>query len=264
MTTEAGDFWYRAARHTDEKDAEKHYTQLAHIAAKCTTPFTVLIFQSPDDFSYYTIAVGNLSPQARERVKSFFRGSSITLSTKNLTYVRKLVAEQQRGIGVSEQRRKQLQRFELDRSAPGELTSKPEKDSAGREHPRELRVAQPITTVQDNQNFHEKKEQLLRRVQAGTATQAQKDWLARWGFLGQPEPQQKSEPQSPNSTYPGSPTKIGPAYRYRGPMKATPVAKLEGPGGPGTHRNRYGKLVASKKGQGGKRRSVFVKYQSMR
>lgn len=47
-------------------------------------------------------------------------------------------------------------------------------------------------------------------------------------------------------------------------MKATPVAKLEGSGGPGTRRNRYGKLIAPKKGQRGKRRSVFAKYQSMR
>lgn len=113
-------------------------------------------------------------------------------------------------------------------------------------------------TAQDDQNFYEKKERLLRCVQAGTATQAQKDWLKRWGFL------EKSEPQPLNPTYPGSPTKTDPAYRYRGPIKATPVAKLEGPGGPGTHRNRYGKLVASKRGQRGKHRSVFVKYQSMR
>jgi len=38
-------------------------------------------------------------------------------------------------------------------------------------------------TAQDDQNFYEKKERLLRRVQAGTATQAQKEWLARWGFF---------------------------------------------------------------------------------
>jgi hypothetical protein len=112
-------------------------------------------------------------------------------------------------------------------------------------------------TAQDDQNFYEKKERLLRRVQAGTATQAQKDWLVHWGF------QEKSEPQPLKLTY-DSPTKTGPVYRYRDPMKATPVVKLEGPGGPGTRRNRYGKLIAPKKGQRGKRRSVFVKYQSMR
>ncbi len=43
-------------------------------------------------------------------------------------------------------------------------------------------------TAQDDQNFYEKKERLLRRVQAGTATQAQKEWLARWGFLEKPKP----------------------------------------------------------------------------
>ena len=110
-------------------------------------------------------------------------------------------------------------------------------------------------TAQDDQKFYEKKEQLLRRVQAGTATRAQIDWLVRWGFLERPSPTLKPTHDSP--------TKTNKVYRYRGTMKATPVAKLEGPGGPGTRRNRYGNLVAPK-GKGGKRRSVFVKYQSMR
>jgi len=101
-------------------------------------------------------------------------------------------------------------------------------------------------TAQDDQNFYEKKERLLRCVQAGTATQAQKDWLMRWGFLEKPEPM-------PLKTTYDSPTKTGKVYRYRGPMKTTPVAKLEEPGGPGTRRNRYGKLIAPKKGQRGKR-----------
>ncbi len=111
-------------------------------------------------------------------------------------------------------------------------------------------------TAQDDQNFYEKKERFLRRVQAGTATQAQKEWLIHWGFLEKPKPppiKQKND----------SPTRTTKVYRYRGPMKATPVGKLEGPGGPGTRRNRYGNLIAPK-GKGGKRRSVFVKYQSMR
>src|SRR5579885_1451609 len=88
-----------------------------------------------------------------------------------------------------------------------------------------------------------------------------------------PKPHKRNAPSIPiaeargvtgrfaNPTYPGSPTQTSPAYRYRGPMKATPVAKLEGPGGPGTHKNRYGKLVASKKGRRSRRRSMFVKYQ---
>jgi hypothetical protein len=110
-------------------------------------------------------------------------------------------------------------------------------------------------TAQDDQNFYEKKERLLRRVQAGKATQAQIDWLVCWGFLEKPKP--VLEPMD------GSPTITNKVYRYRGNMKATPVAKLEGPGGSGTRRNRYGNLIAPK-GKGGKRRSVFVKYQSMR
>ena len=109
--------------------------------------------------------------------------------------------------------------------------------------------------AQDDQKFYEKKEQLLRRVQAGTATQAQIDWLVRWGFLEKPKPPLKPTHDSPTIT-----NKV---FRYRGTMKATPVVKLEGSGGPGTRRNRYGNLVAPK-GKGGKRRSVFVKYQSMR
>ena len=108
-------------------------------------------------------------------------------------------------------------------------------------------------TAQDDQNFYEKKERLLRRVQAGTATQAQKEWLIRWGFLEKPN----LPPLKP--TY-DDPTRTNKIYRYRGAMKATPVAKLEGPG---TCRNRYGNLIAPK-AKGGKRRSVFVKYQSMR
>jgi hypothetical protein len=42
-------------------------------------------------------------------------------------------------------------------------------------------------TAQDDQNFYEHKEQLLRYVRAGTATWAQKDWLKRWGFLDKPQ-----------------------------------------------------------------------------
>ncbi len=114
---------------------------------------------------------------------------------------------------------------------------------------------QQVMAAQDDQNFYEKKERLLRRVQAGTATQAQKEWLIHWGFLEKPKP-----PLKP--TY-DSPTHTNKIYRYRGAMKATPVAKLEGPGGPGTRRNRYGNLIAPK-GKGGKHRSVFVKYQSLR
>ncbi len=109
--------------------------------------------------------------------------------------------------------------------------------------------------AQDDQNFYEKKERLLRRVQAGTATQAQKEWLVRWGFL--------EKPKSPLKPTYDSPTHTNKVYRYRGAIKATPVAKLEGPGGPGTRRNRYSTLIEPK-GKGGKHRSVFVKYQSMR
>ena len=113
-----------------------------------------------------------------------------------------------------------------------------------------------VMTAQDDQNFYAKKERLLLRVQAGTATQAQKEWLIRWGFLEKPNP----PPLKPTDD---GPTRTNKIYRYRGAMKATPVAKLEGPRGSGTRKNRYGNLIAPK-GKGGKRRSVFVKYQSMR
>ncbi len=94
-------------------------------------------------------------------------------------------------------------------------------------------------TAQDDQNFYEKKERLLRYVEAGTATQAQKDWLMRWGFLEKPKP----PPLKP--TY-ENPTQTNRVYRYRR-SKATPVSKAEGPGGGGTRMNRYGKLVSASK-----------------
>ncbi len=103
-------------------------------------------------------------------------------------------------------------------------------------------------TAQDDQNFYEKKERLPRRVQAGTATQAQKEWLARWGFL------EKPKPRPLELTY-DSPTKTGKVYRYRGPMKATPVARVGGspsPKTPTSHKNRP------------KRHSVWAKSQTMR
>lgn len=252
MATETSDFWYRAARHAHEQDAKVHYSQLARIASKYSYSFHILIFQSHDDSSYYTVAAGNLAPRARKEVKQFFSGSSITLSPRDLAFVRERVAEQH-------------QRVDRATRAQGKAARTFEKNSnRERMRPDKPEVARTHASAQADQTFYEKKERPLHRVQAGTATQAQEDWLKRWGFLGQPKPQQKSELQPPNPAYPGSPTKTGPAYRYRGPMKATPVAKLEGPGGSGTHRNNYGKLVADKRGQSGKRRSVFVKYQSMR
>jgi hypothetical protein len=48
-------------------------------------------------------------------------------------------------------------------------------------------------TAQDDQNFYEHKERLLRYVRAGTATWEQKDWLKRWGFLDKPQPPKKAE-----------------------------------------------------------------------
>ena len=103
-------------------------------------------------------------------------------------------------------------------------------------------------TAQDDQNFYEKKERLLRRVQAGTATQAQKEWLARWGFL------EKSKPPPLKPTY-DSPTEIGKVYRYRGPMKTTPVAKVGESPPPKTPTSRKNRP---------KRRSVWSKSQTMR
>ncbi len=103
-------------------------------------------------------------------------------------------------------------------------------------------------TAQDDQNFYEKKERLLRRVQAGTATQAQKEWLARWGFL------EKSKPPPFKPTY-DSPTETGKVYRYRGPMKATPVAKIGESPPPKTPTSRKNRP---------KRRSVWSKSQTMR
>ena len=104
-------------------------------------------------------------------------------------------------------------------------------------------------TAQDDQNFYEKKERLLRCVEAGTATQVQKAWLKRWGFLEQPKP-----PLKP--TY-KNPTKTKKAYRY----KAVPISKLEVSGGKGTRRNSYGKIIAS---PDNKRESVPDKSQTMR
>ncbi len=85
--------------------------------------------------------------------------------------------------------------------------------------------------AQDDQKFYEKKERLLRRVQAGTATQAQKEWLVRGGFLEKPKP-------PPLKTTYNSPTKTGKVYRYRGPMKAMPVARVEGSPPPKTPTSR--------------------------
>lgn len=103
-------------------------------------------------------------------------------------------------------------------------------------------------TAQDDQNFYEKKERLLRRVQAGTATQAQKEWLSHWGFL------EKLKPPLLKQTY-DSPTETGKVYRYRGPMKATPVAKVGGSPPPKTPMSRKNRP---------KRRSVWSKSQTMR
>lgn len=109
-------------------------------------------------------------------------------------------------------------------------------------------------TAQDDQNFYEKKERLLRRVQAGTATQTQKDWLARWGFLEKTEPQQKTKPLPLKATY-DTPTKTGLVYRYRGPMKATPVPRIDGLPPPKTPTSRKSRR---------KHRSVWAKSQTMR
>jgi len=105
-------------------------------------------------------------------------------------------------------------------------------------------------TAQDDQNFYEKKERLLHRVQAGTATQAQKEWLIHWEFL--------EKPKLPLKPMHDSPTRTNKVYRYRGPMSATPSAKLEGspqaeprPKKPTSRKNRS------------KSRSVRVKYQTM-
>jgi hypothetical protein len=94
-------------------------------------------------------------------------------------------------------------------------------------------------TLQDDQNFYEKKERLLRRVQEGTATPSQKEWLIKWGFLEKPKP----PPLLP--TY-ENPTRTNRIYRYRR-RRSVPTTKLEGQGGPGTHINRNGKLVADPK-----------------
>src|SRR5579885_1160108 len=96
MSTEAGDFWYRAARHAHEEDAKHHYIQLHRMKERYPHSFAVLLFQSPEDFSYYTVVAGNLPPRGRNEVKNFFRRSSVSLSPKNLAYARKLIAEQQR------------------------------------------------------------------------------------------------------------------------------------------------------------------------
>src|SRR6266566_9797539 len=106
-------------------------------------------------------------------------------------------------------------------------------------------------TTQNDQNFYEKKERLLRRVQEGTATQAQKEWLIRWGFLERP----KSPPLKP--TY-DSPTRTNKVYRYRGPMSASPIAKFAGSPQAEPQPKKGGRKNRPK------RRSVWVKYQSMR
>jgi hypothetical protein len=103
-------------------------------------------------------------------------------------------------------------------------------------------------TAQDDQNFYEKKERLLHRVEAGKATQAEKEWLIRWGFLEIPKP-------PPLKTTYDTPTKTGKAYRYRGPMKATPVARVGGSPPPKTPTSRKNRP---------KRRSVWAKSQTMR
>ncbi len=103
-------------------------------------------------------------------------------------------------------------------------------------------------TAQDDQNFYEKKERLLRRVQAGTATQAQKDWLVRWGFLEKPKPIPLN-PSYDNLTITGK------VYRYRGPMKATPVIRVGG--------SPPAKTPTGRKNRP-KRRSVWAKSQTMR
>lgn len=226
MTTNTSDFWYRAARHIHEKDARDYYNRLARIASKYSYVFHILIFQSPDDSLYYTVAAGNLSRQARREVQQFFSGSSVTLSQKNLAFALERIAEQHQRNGDRERMR-------------------PDKPG----------VAQTHSSAQADQNFYEKKERLLRRVQEGTATQAQEDWLKRRGFLGQPKPQRNPEPQSLNPTYPGRPTKTGPVYRYRGPMKVTPV--------PGTGASLPPQKSARRKNRR-KHRSVWVKYQTMR
>jgi hypothetical protein len=75
-------------------------------------------------------------------------------------------------------------------------------------------------TIEEDHKFYEQKERLLRRVKAGTATQAQKDWLIRWGFLERPKLLIKPTHKSP--------TRTNRVYRYRGPMKATPIGTLGG------------------------------------
>lgn len=87
--------------------------------------------------------------------------------------------------------------------------------------------------------FYEKKERLLRKVRAGTATPEQKDWLRHWGFLEEPKPQ----PLKP--TY-STPTHTNTIYRYRRPMKATPVAKLAGLGGIGEPKKKRRKRKSQK------------------
>ena len=105
-------------------------------------------------------------------------------------------------------------------------------------------------TAQDDQKFYEKKERLLRRVRAGTATQAEKEWLTHWGFLEKP----KSPPLKRTSE---SPTHTNKVYRYRGPMSARPLAKVEGSPQAEPRPKKGGRKSRPKK------RSVWVKYQSM-
>jgi hypothetical protein len=234
MTTDTSDFWYRAARHTHGEEAKDHYNRLARIASKFSYGFHILLFQSPDDSSYYTVAAGNLSQQACKEVKQFFSGSSITLSPRDLAFVRQLVAEQH-------------QRFNRSTSVQGKV-ARPFKKIGDREE-----VARTHSSAQADQTFYEKKGHFLRCVEAGTATQAQKAWLKRWGFLEKPKPLLKP-------TY-ASPTRTQKAYRYHARMKAVPVSKLEVAGGKGMRRNSYGKIVASPDNE---RKSVPDKPQTMR
>lgn len=107
-------------------------------------------------------------------------------------------------------------------------------------------------TAQDDQDFYEKKERLLRRVQAGTATKVQKEWLIHWGFLEKPKP----PPLKPTDD---SPTRTNRVYRYRGSMPVTPSGKLEG----SPQAEPRPKKPTSRKKRP-KARSVWVKYQPMR
>ena len=199
MATGTDDFWYRAARHAREDRAREQYAPLLRLAKSSPLSFAVLLFQSDDTF-YYTVVSGNFPPHARKAIKTIFRGISVTLSPENLRVVRALLKRHQEGIFLHQS---------------GRTTT----DVLARTNKSSDRPRQP--GKQNDQDFYEKKERLLRRLHAGIATSAQKDWLAHWGFLESEEPKQAPHPLPP--TYPGSPTKTRVAYRYRGPMKATPL-----------------------------------------